>query len=122
MQAKSQGWGFAAIAKGHTLDKWIDKLTMPLKGKSQLCKHSAEITQSQSQSEQVQSSSMLNALEIWLMQKERLVANLESNHWWLADRKKEEREEKEQEHREDEEEKWQTVSAINNLHIELSTL
>jgi len=34
---------------------------------------------------------MLNVMEIWLTQKERLVAKLERNHWWLADREKEER-------------------------------
>lgn len=44
-------------------------------------------------------------LEIRLTQKERLVAKLESDRRWLADREKEEREEKEQERREREEEK-----------------
>ncbi|KAF8581961.1 hypothetical protein K439DRAFT_1618637 [Ramaria rubella] len=63
--------------------------------------------------------------EIRLTQKERLVAKLESDRRWLADREKEEREEKEQERKEREEEKTtqkQTTAALRNLRIELSTL
>lgn len=48
-------------------------------------------------------------LEVRLTQKERLVAKLESDRRWLADREKEEREEKEEERREREEEKVGTT-------------
>lgn len=44
-------------------------------------------------------------LEVRMTQKERLVAKLESDRRWLADREKEEREEKEEERKEREEEK-----------------
>jgi len=44
-------------------------------------------------------------LEARLTQKERVIAKLESDRRWLADREKEEREEKEEERKEHEEEK-----------------
>ena len=54
-------------------------------------------------------------LEIRLTQKDRLVAKLESDRRWLADREKEEREEKEQERREREEEKVSNILSYPNV-------
>ncbi|KIJ53268.1 hypothetical protein M422DRAFT_242402 [Sphaerobolus stellatus SS14] len=61
-------------------------------------------------------------LEARLIQKEKVIAKLESDRRWLADREKEEREEKEEERREHEEEKRQTAATLRTLRIEVATL
>lgn len=57
-------------------------------------------------------------LEVRMTQKERLVAKLESDRRWLADREKEEREEKEEERKEREEEKVSRAPlSIVNVYV-----